>query len=235
MKEAVNQIAETAGKVKQKTTARPIPEGTRFGRLVVTGVAQVFTTPSGQKHSMSNCQCICGQKAVVLNRCLRGGNTKSCGCFRIETCSTKATTHGMNKSKTYSSWSALKKRCNTSSTTGFHNWGGRGIRVCERWNKFENFLADMGERPDGTSIDRIDNDGDYCLENCRWADKKTQSRNKSTNRVISIQGAEKCTQEWSDISGVSACTIRRRLILGWSAHDAVFRSVRKKIQSKATG
>lgn len=148
--------------------------GMTFNRLTVLNCA------GKTKHGkyLWNCRCSCGKKATVVTSKLRTGYTKSCGCYRID----KMTRHGhkttTTESGTHRSWKAMKQRCNNHNSGEYHRYGGRGIRVCRRWERFENFLADMGERPEGLSIDRINNDRGYCPSNCKWSTPKEQTNNR---------------------------------------------------------
>jgi hypothetical protein len=150
--------------------------GKTFDKLVVVAFVGVSA-----RSAQWLCQCVCGEKRIVTTRLLNAGYAKSC-----KTCSTAASaktylpkTHGQTGSPTYRSWSSMIKRCRYPSWRNFQYWGGRGVSVCVRWQKFENFLTDMGERPAGKSIDRYPNkDGNYEPGNCRWATPKEQAANR---------------------------------------------------------
>lgn len=123
---------------------------------------------------------------------------------------------------TYGSWSAMKNRCDSPSNPRWNRYGGRGISYCPRWKKFTNFLEDMGERPKGMSIDRIDNDGNYEPLNCRWATRRQQVQNSTTVREITALGRTLPLVEWQRITGISRHTIGQRLNkYGWTPEDAV--------------
>ena len=131
-----------------------------------------------------NCRCSCGVERVVVGQTLRNGLTNSCGCelaSRVSTAKIKhgqSRRHGQKETRTYSIWCAMHGRCNGTTDLGRKYYVARGIKVCDRWSNFENFLADMGEAPDGLSIDRFpDNDGNYEPGNCRWATRKQQMEN----------------------------------------------------------
>lgn len=144
--------------------------GRRFGRLhVITRADDI-----GPGNARWMCRCDCGNFIVVRSPHLSRGKTKSCGCFREE----MHRTHGRSQEREYRSWCSMKSRCTNPNSPSYRRYGGRGIKVCERWQSFENFYADMGQRPANKSIDRINNDGNYEPGNCRWADRLTQNRNR---------------------------------------------------------
>jgi len=191
----------------------------RFGRLVA--VERVGST-SG--HARWRCVCDCGREVEVLAGHLRSGHTRSCGCARRETAAAIAragATHGQSRTVEFRIWTGIRTRCSNPNAPEFSRYGGRGIALCERWQRFENFLADMGKRPSpGMSIDRIDNDGPYTPENCRWATCSEQGRNKRTNRLVNgiplVEAAER--------AGVTAATLAARLKRGWSVEKATKRA-----------
>ena len=135
------------------------------------------------RHTLWQCLCECGNKIVVRAKSLRNGDTRSCGCLHKETCKTNGErkTHGLTGSPTYISWQAMKRRCLKSQEDNYPRYGGRGIEICDRWlNSFENFLADMGKRPEDLTLDRINNEGNYEPSNCRWATLSEQNSNRKS-------------------------------------------------------
>lgn len=161
--------------------------GHRFGRLI----AIAFARKDGRRH-MWLCICDCGKQSEVRKENLRSGNTTSCGCHKRRCLD--STTHGYaagKKSLLYRVWSSMLERCRNPNNRSYADYGGRGITVCERWHKFENFLADMGERPsDKHSIDRVDNDGDYAPSNCKWSTKMEQRHNRRDTKSGSNSAAD---------------------------------------------
>lgn len=141
---------------------------------------------------------------------------------------TNVKTHGHARknahTETYKVWAGMKKRCCTPSMSAYKYYGGRGISVCDRWMEYKNFLADMGEKPNGMSLDRIDHDGNYEPANCRWASKETQMRNRSNSRVITAFGETLTLPEWVEKTGLSYYTIYLRLKSGTAPEDALTRA-----------
>lgn len=149
--------------------------GLTFGRWTVLYREDV---PSNDGRKKYVCSCECGTERKVDGRRLTNGTSVSCGCYVIETVKERFTTHGMSSSPTYQSWAGMKQRCDNPNQTGYHDYGGRGISYSEDWKEFSAFLKDMGECPDGLSLDRIDVNGNYSKENCRWSTDNTQSHGR---------------------------------------------------------
>lgn len=204
--------------------------GNRYTRLVV--LRQVGK--DYEKRAVWECSCDCGKTHRVTGKSLRSGHTKSCGCLHQEFihCGEARTTHGHTAggfSREYSSWAGIKDRCLNKKNSGFKNYGARGIKVCDRWkNSFENFFKDMGECPEGRSIERINNDGDYCPENCKWATRFEQNNNTRGNHFLILNGERKTMKQWSISTGICAKLIWNRTHRGWSAHRTLTEKVKGK-------
>jgi len=176
--------------------------GRRFGRLVVTGRADY----KGEKIRWT-CWCDCGQSRVVHGSALTTGNTTSCGCQRHDT----LTIHGRTRTKEYQAWRGAKRRCYAVGTEEWKNYGGRGIKMAPEWeHDFAAFFAHVGECPDGMSLDRIDNDGDYAPGNVRWATPTTQSNNRRTNRFVDFGGVKVTVAQIASAMGIDWKTAKRK-------------------------
>lgn len=198
--------------------------GQVFNRLTV----RERTENDKNKNAQWICDCTCGNTTIVLTRDLKSGNTKSCGCLHKESARDKnrkyLTSHGKKNSPEYRIWNGMKNRCLNPKRKDFHNYGGRGITICPRWiNSFSDFFADMGERPSPKhSIDRIDNDGEYGPDNCRWSIQLVQSNNKSTSVFITHEGQTHTVAEWARITGIKSSTLYYRVKAGFDA-EAILR------------
>lgn len=181
--------------------------GKRFHRFTVIADAGTRTYGDSSQKSAWLCRCICGAERVVDGGSLISGNSKSCGCLQKD----KRAKGKRTGTRTYRIWQAMLNRCRNKNVPNYHNYGGRGIEVCERWKDYKNFLSDMGEAPDDMSIERIDNNGNYELRNCKWADRKEQSRNKRSNRIICFRGEKKLLRDWADDIGIDQSSLRERL------------------------
>lgn len=192
--------------------------GKRFGKVRV-----IRCVGSDNKKSIWDCVCDCGTKFQTKGVYLRRGNTRSCGCIRGQ----NATTHHAVGTPTYRTWAAMKTRCLNKHNDAWERYGGRGIKICHRWMKFENFIADMGKRPVGKSLDRFpDKNGDYKPSNCRWATRKEQAQNSRKNVKITFKGQTLCHKEMARQYGIGDTTVRQRIKLGWSLADALQKPVR---------
>jgi len=193
--------------------------GKTFGRLTVISAAA-----SRNKKTCWNCICVCGNKKVVSGGSLKRGKTRSCGCLQREALKKNRTTHGKSKTLTYGVWGAMKRRCYDEKNKHYKDYGGRGITVCERWHKFEYFLEDMGEKPNGFSIERIDNNVGYFKENCFWASPLIQSRNTRRNVSITFRGETKTIAEWSDLLGLDRMKAYRFHRMGLPPEEVIVKS-----------
>jgi hypothetical protein len=195
--------------------------GQTFGRWRILSRAE--NSPKGQARWL--CQCECGTKKVMESIHLRRGISRSCGCLKIETTIRLSTKHGHASttytSPTYHTWAGMVARCTNPKHRSYPQYGGNGIAVCKRWLTFSNFLADMGEKPTGTSLDRIDSKKGYAIHNCRWATSSKQARNKGNNRLLTHKGKTQCVAEWAEELGIPVPTLNDRLLSGWDDERAL--------------
>lgn len=197
--------------------------GKRFERLEVLHEDGHLGTLLAYK-----CQCDCGEQITVRGPSLRTGNTTSCGCLQKENFAKRTRKHGKRHTTEYSIWSNMMSRCNNPNVTCYERYGGRGITVDAAWHSFEQFYADMGDRPEGFTLERIDNEGPYSKENCRWATIAEQNRNTRRTQTITFNGEIKCMKDWAATYNIPYNTLRKRFLLyGWSFEKALTTPPRK--------
>lgn len=206
---------------------RRVELGEKYGRWIV--VAFNYKTPDGRLYW--SCHCECGNIGIVAGPSLLGGHSQSCGCLWQE----RITTHGMTKTRTFKSWDSMLQRCTNPNDPSWDRYGGVGVKVVKRWLKFENFYADMGARPTGTTIDRYpDPEGNYGPNNCRWGTQEQQSRNKKNSRWVTYKGQTKMLIDWSREFGIPYDLLLRRVNRGLT-EEQLFAPSRSKKVSRFSG
>ncbi len=202
--------------------------GRIFGKLRVESEGESLSRSNGKRRRRWMCSCECGEMALVIQESLLRGATVSCGCYRkaFQSAGGSRLRHGFarksKQSRTHGNWVAMRQRCENPTNAVFPRYGGRGIKVCARWQVFENFLADMGEKPKGKTIDRFpNNDGDYEPGNCRWATPGEQARNTRRNHPLTAFGETLLLVEWAEKVGVPGPVLLKRLNRGWSPEKTV--------------
>ena len=213
-----------------------IKKGKKFGRLTIIKEGIPYVSPNGDKVRRVECLCECGNKTLSRLVALIDGSTKSCGCYRETLCSRASFKHGMSSTKFYNIFSGIKARCNNINEPAYKNYGGRGIK-CE-WNDFNEFKVDMYESflkhteeygKKHTTIDRTNNDGNYCKENCRWATRYEQGRNKRNNRFLTFRNQTKTITEWAREVGINKRTLYHRIdTYGWTIERSLTQEVQKQ-------
>lgn len=200
--------------------------GQRFGRWLV--VSQAERDKKGQVQY--NCRCDCGTERIIRRTSLTSGNSRSCGCLSRDVAAKNETTHGDTGCRLYRIWAGIIQRCcNNRERYEWEKYGGRGITVCDEWRKYEPFkewAMDNGYRDD-LSIDRIDPNGNYCPENCRWATTYEQSNNKRTSKIIEFNGETGTVREFADKYGLAYSCLYTRLRNGWSVEKALLTPTQK--------
>ena len=202
-----------------------------------TKLTPIELNSSGQKIRYM-CRCDCGNTIEVIRYKLLTGHVKSCGCLVKTAIGNLNRTHGRSNDKIYKAWCQMRRKCTKpTDTINYPNYGGRGIKVCERWNNFELFLKDMGERPtDKHSIERIDNNGDYEPKNCRWATRKEQNSNKRNNAYITlVEGGQEKQYTYAQLTekfGLEPGMFYKRRRRGWSIAQALMIPHRKVVKTQ---
>lgn len=194
--------------------------GLRFGRLLV--IRRAENDIAGR--TMWLCKCDCGNEKIVYGSHLKNG-VKSCGCYRKE----KTTTHGGKGTRVHRIWENMKARCYNHNNTAYRRYGGRGIAICAEWKTFDKFRdwAMSSGYSDELTIDRIDPDGNYCPENCRWVTNKVQQNNLTTNHMLQYNGLNLSIAQWAEKCGIPYTTLLGRISRGWSVEKALTTPVKK--------
>jgi hypothetical protein len=210
-------VPATSSSVKQPRN--PIPIGTRFVRLVVTG----NPVNTRGNHYSYPCRCDCGTEKIVSGENMRSGTTVSCGCRMREAHHMKK--HGMRKTRLYHIWQQMIQRCANPKRVNYARYGGKGIRVCQEWKDFSTFSewALSHGYSDDLTIDRISSAGDYSPRNCRWSTVIDQARNQRSNHLLTVFGVTKCIAEWAEDARcvVSRGTLQCRIQKGWDVERAI--------------
>lgn len=201
--------------------------GKRFGKLVAIKTAG--KTKNGAY--LWKCKCDCGNEIIANVGNLKNGHTKSCGCLRVDRCKTNFTKHGLEHTRLYGIWSDMRLRCYDEKNIAYHRYGGMGITICDEWKNdvkaFYDWATANGYK-DSLTIDRIDNDGNYCPENCRWATVKEQASNRRSNILVTHNGKTQTMKKWANEVGTPYKVVWARMQkLGWSAERALTEPVKK--------
>lgn len=196
--------------------------GQRFGKLVVLGLSEK-RGKSGHKYY--RCLCDCGKEKDISASHLVTGASKSCGCGVLLALKKRNTTHGMSRSRLFTIWMGMKRRCMNPNEKSYVYYGGRGISICDEWKAdfmaFHDWSVNNGYA-ENLSIDRIDSDGNYEPSNCRWVPLSEQNRNKRDNHLVTINGKTQLMSDWCKESKVSMTTVYERLRKGYKIEDALF-------------
>lgn len=194
--------------------------GQRFGKLTALCQGDRIRNLIAWK-----CLCDCGNSKLVVSQHLTNHSVRSCGCLKTEQLKSgiRQTKHGMQKTPTYTSWQSMKTRCSNPNFKHYHRYGGRGISYPSEWEVFDNFYKDMGVRPEGTTLERLDNDKGYSKENCVWATRKEQARNTTTTIKIKHKDQELCMLDWANNLDIPYTRLRTAIKNGKSI-DQILRS-----------
>lgn len=218
--------------------------GKTINNLTVLGYAGVRVRPSGQRHSMWHCKCVCGKILRVLASSLKGGKQDSCGCLSVNQLGDASITHGARskrnidpiKRRLWRVWAGMRERCSNPNCKSWPFYGGRGIRTCAKWKLFQNFYNDMRSTyQSGLMLERMNNDWIYCRRNCCWATKREQAANTRRNIYLTHEGKTLCLSDWARIIGLSPLTLQQRFRRGKSAEEILWRGSLRHFRGSALG
>ncbi len=195
--------------------------GERYGQLIV-----ICRASAAGERLKWKCKCECGAQKTINGSAIKSGKTTSCGCAFTERAGKMNFRHGKYKSRAYSVWEGIIQRCNNQKSTAYENYGARGISVCPEWSQFQQFYKDMGDPSENTTIERNNNNLGYSKENCRWATRPEQDRNRRTSINITIEKETLCVAQWAARIGVSKGTIYSRIKAGKDPQSALMASLK---------
>ena len=196
--------------------------GEKYGRLTV--IERAPNKSAKDTNARWLCRCQCGKECVVYGQDLAKGRQVSCGCYNLE----RITTHGMSRTHVNAVWRMMRDRCTNPNNPAYKNYGGRGITVDARWDSFKTFHEDMGERPEGYTLERIDNSKGYSKENCKWVTMTDQLNNRRNNHLVTYNGETHTVAEWAKITGIKWDTLRSRIDrYGWTIERALTTKVKQ--------
>lgn len=208
--------------------------GQRFGRWTVLRLDH-NNAPRGEARWI--CRCDCSTLRSVSGHDLRSGKSNSCGCLKRELASSRMKlnpNYGESQTRLYTVWTNMKSRVRNPNDPAYSDYGGRGIQICEEWmdfQKFKRWAIESGYN-DSLTIDRVDVNGDYCPENCRWTTRTVQNNNTRRNHTLTVNGRTMTVAEWAKETGVSRLTLHQRIKNGWSDEDVILKPIRKSPKSK---
>ena len=227
----LNAGTESCGCLVKTSSARFVAAKARikdisgkvFGRLTVLSL-----TRTENKRSYYLCKCECGVEKEIRQDSLKSGRTTSCGCVQREAVTIHGHYSNDKASPTTMSWKSMLARCTDPNHANYAHYSSKGITVCDRWFDFNNFLADMGERPEGSQIDRMDNSLGYSKDNCRWVTPKINSNNKDNCVYLTIKDKTQTVTQWSEELGLSRDVVYQRLAKGWTSEEALELTARNR-------
>lgn len=200
--------------------------GMKFGRITVVEFSHYYKCKNSGKRAMWKCICDCGNERVIRGDVLTSGKSRSCGCLQKELASERMIKHSGYGTRLYAVWDSVRQRCNNPNNKAYHNYGGRGIKMCEKWNDFNKFREwafnngyDENAKHGECTLDRIDTNGMYAPDNCRWCTIKQQSNNKRDTIYLEWNGEIKTLSEWSEKTGIKYCTLWKRYSKGLSLNE----------------
>ena len=191
--------------------------GDKYGLLTIISPISLKLKTNNRKISAIKCKCDCGGKTITTITKLKNGHTKSCGCLWIKS----ITKHNKCHTKIYNTWSSMKDRCLNKNNERFKDYGGRDIKICKKWLNFKNFYKDMGDRPIGKTIERINNNGNYCKQNCQWATNEEQLNNTRRNILLTFNGKIKTLSQWARYNNIAIGTLASRIRRKWDIGRAL--------------